>query len=277
MTTGIISFVLLVLMAIVMYFVMKIYSVLRTIECDLHEAGIEVTGRKIAQTGVVHQQTPVWRVENTGRVPEEHDERKIQVSQFKKFVENSQSRKQVKQFIPLNFWPVLITKNSPFFFLILLAPLLASRFAAHARTTTKFEGKLTKEHPNTLNSICFLLLGCHGCKVNKTKEKTSIKFYLHTVNMGDTFIGALNSEFRCLRIEWTPTNICAIDAEKPFLKYVCIFLLYEHDCNKHSFKTVLKSNRMKYDAGFRKTFSFFLRISITWLPLQFPWCSFFSF
>ena len=105
MTTGIISFVLLVLMAIVMYFVMKIYSVLRPIECDLHtvhEAEIEVTGRKIAQTGAVHQQTPVWRVENTGRVPEEHDERKIQVSQL--------------------FY---------------------------------FEGKLTKEHPNTLNSIFF--------------------------------------------------------------------------------------------------------------------------
>ena len=90
MTTGIISFVLLVLMAIVMYFVMNIYSVLRSIECDLHEAGMEVTGRKIAQTGAVHQQTPGWRVENTGRVPEEHDERKIQVSQFKRFVENSQ-------------------------------------------------------------------------------------------------------------------------------------------------------------------------------------------
>ena len=93
MTTGIISFVLLVLMAIVMYFVMKIYSVLRAIKCDLHtvhEAEIEVTGRKIAQTGVVHQQTRVWRVENTGRVPEEHDERKIQVSQFKRFLENSQ-------------------------------------------------------------------------------------------------------------------------------------------------------------------------------------------
>ena len=93
MTTGIISFVLLVLMAIVIYFVMKIYSVLRPIECDLHtvhEAEIEVTGRKIAQTGVVHQQTRVWRVENTGRVPEEHDERKIQVSQFKRFLENSQ-------------------------------------------------------------------------------------------------------------------------------------------------------------------------------------------
>ena len=67
-----------------------------------------------------------------------------------------------------------------FFFLRLLAPLLASRFAAHARTIN-FEGKLTKEHPNTLNSICFLLLGSHSSKVNKTKKKTSIKFYLHTV------------------------------------------------------------------------------------------------
>ena len=65
------------------------------------------------------------------------------------------------------------------------------------------EGKLTKEHPNTLNSISFLSLGYHGCKVNKTKKKKSTKFYLHTVNIGDTFIGALNSEFRCLRIEWT--------------------------------------------------------------------------
>jgi len=90
MTTGIISFVLLVLMTIVIYFVMKIYSVLRPIECDLHtvhEAEIEVTERKIAQTGVVHQQTPLCRVENTQRVPEEHDERKIQVSQLR-FVKN---------------------------------------------------------------------------------------------------------------------------------------------------------------------------------------------
>ena len=82
MTTGLISFALLVSMAIVMYFGIKMYSVLRSIECDLHEAGIEVTGRKIAQTGAVHQQTPVWRAENTGRVPEEHDEGKIQVSQL---------------------------------------------------------------------------------------------------------------------------------------------------------------------------------------------------
>ena len=26
-----------------------------------------------------------------------------------------------------------------------------------------------------------------------------------------------------------------MDAEKPFLKYVCILLLYAHDCNKHSY------------------------------------------
>ena len=65
------------------------------------------------------------------------------------------------------------------------------------------------------------------------------------------------------------TYICDIDAEEPFLKYVCIFLLYAHDCNKYSFDETCKfftylnvwcqirSNRMKYDADFRKTFSFF--------------------
>ena len=79
-------------------------------------------------------------------------------------------------------------KTIAFFLLRLLASLFASRFAAHARATINFEGKLTKEHPNTLNSICFLLLGYLGCKVNKTKKKTSIKFYLHAVNIGDTFI-----------------------------------------------------------------------------------------
>lgn len=37
------------------------------------------------------------------------------------------------------------------------------------------------------------------------------------------------------------TYICDIDAEEPFLKYVCIFnfLLYAHDCNKHSFDEIL--------------------------------------
>ena len=28
---------------------------------------------------------------------------------------------------------------------------------------------------------------------------------------------------------------CDIDAEKPFIKYVCIFLLYAQDCAKYSF------------------------------------------
>ena len=90
MTTEIISLVLLVLMAIVTYFVMKNYSVLRAVECNLHtfyDAGIEVTGQRMVQTGVVHQQTPIWRPPNKGRVPEEHDERKIQVSQLR-FVKN---------------------------------------------------------------------------------------------------------------------------------------------------------------------------------------------
>lgn len=44
MTTGIISLVLLVLMATVMYFVKKIYSVLRAVESNLnrvHDTGME--------------------------------------------------------------------------------------------------------------------------------------------------------------------------------------------------------------------------------------------
>ena len=90
MTTEIISLVLLVLMAIVIYFVMKNYSVLRAVECNLHtfhDAGIEVTGQRMGQTDVVHKQTTIWRVENKGRVLEEHDERKIHASQLR-FVEN---------------------------------------------------------------------------------------------------------------------------------------------------------------------------------------------
>ena len=79
-------------MAIAMYFLMKIYSAIRAVECNPHtfnDAGMEVTGRRMEQTGVVHrkQQTPVWSDENTGRDPEEHDERKIQVSQLR-FVKN---------------------------------------------------------------------------------------------------------------------------------------------------------------------------------------------
>ena len=86
--TGITSLVLFVFMAMAMYFLMKIYSAIRAVECGLHtvhDAGMEVTGRRVEQTGVVHgkQQTPIWSVENTGREPEEHDERKIQVSQLR--------------------------------------------------------------------------------------------------------------------------------------------------------------------------------------------------
>ena len=81
---------LLVLMAIMIYFVMKNYSVLRAVECNLHtfhDAGIEVTGQRMVQTWVVHRQTTTWRVENKGRVPEEYDERKIQLTQLR-FVKN---------------------------------------------------------------------------------------------------------------------------------------------------------------------------------------------
>ena len=41
----------------------------------------------MGQTDAVHKQTTNWRVESKGRVPEEHDERKIYVSQLR-FVEN---------------------------------------------------------------------------------------------------------------------------------------------------------------------------------------------
>ena len=92
MTTGIISLVLLVLMVTVMYFVKKTYSVLRAVESNLnrvHDAGMEDSGHRTGQTGMVHgkQQTPIWSVENNGRVPEENDERKMQVSQLR-FVKN---------------------------------------------------------------------------------------------------------------------------------------------------------------------------------------------
>ena len=75
-------------MAIVMYFVKKIYSVLRAVESNLnrvHDPGKEDSEQRTAQTGVVHgkQQTPIWSVKNKGRVPEEHDERKIQVSRLR--------------------------------------------------------------------------------------------------------------------------------------------------------------------------------------------------
>ena len=32
-----------------------------------------------------------------------------------------------------------------------------------------------------------------------------------------------------------------IDAEKPFIKYVCIFFLYAQDCDKHSFEDLQRS------------------------------------
>ena len=69
---------------------MKNYSVLRAVECNLHtfhDAEIEVTGQRMGQAEAVHQQTTIRRVENKGRVPEEHDDRKIQVSQLR-FVKN---------------------------------------------------------------------------------------------------------------------------------------------------------------------------------------------
>ena len=78
MTTEIISLVLLVLMVIVMYFVMKIYSILRAHECSFHPVhDIEMdaaTKRTELHGGVAPRQrrTLTWmaeKYENTSRVP----------------------------------------------------------------------------------------------------------------------------------------------------------------------------------------------------------------
>ena len=92
MTTEIISLVLLVLMVIVMYFVMKIYSILRVHECSfhpVHDTEMDAaTKRTELQGGVAARQrrTLIWmaeKYENTSRVPQEHDERNKEVSELK--------------------------------------------------------------------------------------------------------------------------------------------------------------------------------------------------
>ena len=73
MTTGIISLVSLVLVAIVMYFVMKIYSILRAVECSfhpVHDIEMEATKRTEVHGGVMF----LWNA---------HDERNKEVSEFK--------------------------------------------------------------------------------------------------------------------------------------------------------------------------------------------------
>ena len=92
MTTGIISLVLIVLMAIVIYFVMKIYSVLRDFErCfhQVHDIEMDAATKKTELHGGVaprQRQTIILmaeKYENTSRVQQEHDERNKEVSEFK--------------------------------------------------------------------------------------------------------------------------------------------------------------------------------------------------
>ena len=92
MKTEIISLVLLVLMVIVMYFVMKIYSILRAHECSFHPVhDIEMdaaTKRTELHGGVAPRQRQTIilmteKYEKTSRVPQEHDERNKEVSKFK--------------------------------------------------------------------------------------------------------------------------------------------------------------------------------------------------
>ena len=92
MTTGIISLVLIVLMAIVMYFVMKIYSILRAHECSfhpVHDTEMDAATKRTELHGGVaarQRRTLIWmaeKYENTSRVPQEHDERNKEVSELK--------------------------------------------------------------------------------------------------------------------------------------------------------------------------------------------------
>lgn len=92
MTTEIISLVLLVLMVIVMYFVMKIYSILRAHECSfhpVHDTEMDAASKRTELHGGVaarQRRTLIWmaeKYENTSRVPQEHEERNKEVSELK--------------------------------------------------------------------------------------------------------------------------------------------------------------------------------------------------
>ena len=92
MTTGIISLVLLVLLAIVMYFVVKTYSVLRAVECSfypVHDIEMDAATKRTELHGGVaprQRQTLILmteKYENTSRVPQEHDERNKEVSELR--------------------------------------------------------------------------------------------------------------------------------------------------------------------------------------------------
>ena len=78
-------------MVIVMYFVVKIYSILRAHECSLHQVhDIEMDATKQTELhgGVAPRQRQTLilmteKYENTSRVPQEHDERNKEVSELK--------------------------------------------------------------------------------------------------------------------------------------------------------------------------------------------------
>ena len=79
-------------MVIVMYFVMKIYSILRAHECSFHPVhNIEMdaaTKRTKLHGGVAPRQRQTLilmaeKYENTSRIPQEHDERNKKVSELK--------------------------------------------------------------------------------------------------------------------------------------------------------------------------------------------------
>ena len=91
MTTGIINLVLLVLVAIVMYFVMKIYSILKGVVCSFHpvpDIEMDATKRTEVHGKVVPRQRQTMtlmaeKYEYTSHVPQEHDERNSEVSELK--------------------------------------------------------------------------------------------------------------------------------------------------------------------------------------------------
>ena len=91
MTTGVISLVLLAFVSIVMYFVMKIYSVLRDFERSfqpVHDIEMDATKQTELHGGVAPRQRQslilmVEKYEKTSRVPQEHDERVGEVSELK--------------------------------------------------------------------------------------------------------------------------------------------------------------------------------------------------
>ena len=110
---------------------------------------------------------------------------------------HNSSGKKVKQCIPLN---VRSWSRSSLSFHEFRATSRVSHLRTRALYPINFEGKNKRlfadlrwlEHPGTFSSICFFIVRLsRSCKVNKTERKSSIKFYLHTVHIGDAFIEEL--------------------------------------------------------------------------------------